>query len=68
MGQGWGIIITIVIFGVGQLAGLGVLIFHIGSKFQMLTDHERRITALETVQNALIPTVAEIKGREKTCC
>lgn len=68
MGQSWGIIVTITIFGVGQLAGLGILIFHIGSKFQMLTDHERRITALETIQGSLIPAVAEMKGREKTAC
>lgn len=68
MGNNWGIILTIVTFGVGQLAGLGILIFHIGSKFQQLTDHERRITALEQVQGAMVPALAEIRGREKTAC
>lgn len=66
MTQGWGIIITVVIFGVGQLAGMGVLIFHIGSKFQQLNDHERRIGELESQQKVLVPLVSEIRGSQKT--
>lgn len=62
MGSG-GVIVTIAIFGVGQLIALCGLIFQIGIKSRQVDDHERRILALEGAKDVLMPAVARLQAK-----